>query len=109
MTLLVALYCVTAVMLIIYGINCHIMTALFRRAADRLRIGCAPGVVEVGEGQRTILLNRVDDSTQAPDRHVTMGGELLWVFPTCGVHEERLDDDHPHPAFGPSPIVGNVS
>ncbi|HSM75140.1 MAG TPA: hypothetical protein VK852_10905 [Desulfobacterales bacterium] len=37
MNLLVALYCVTAVMLTIYGINCHIMTALFRRAADRRR------------------------------------------------------------------------
>ncbi len=37
MTLLVALYCVTAVMLTVYGINCHIMTALFRRAADRRR------------------------------------------------------------------------
>ena len=37
MTLLVALYCVTAVMLTVYGINCHIMTALFRRAVDRRR------------------------------------------------------------------------
>lgn len=35
MKLLVALYCVAAVILMIYGINCHIMTALFRRAAGR--------------------------------------------------------------------------
>jgi len=37
MSLLVALYCITAVILTIYGINCHIMTALFRRAVGRRR------------------------------------------------------------------------
>ncbi|MCG6908319.1 MAG: glycosyltransferase [Desulfobacteraceae bacterium] len=37
MTLLVALYCATALILTLYGINCHIMTALFRRAAHRRR------------------------------------------------------------------------
>ena len=37
MNLLVALYCIVALVLTHYGINCHIMTALFRRTVQRRR------------------------------------------------------------------------
>ena len=79
-----------------------------RRTADGLRVRGAPGVIEVGEGKRTVIVDRLHDVPQAGDGVVAGGPELLRVLLAEGIDVQRLHDDEPRSSGGAAAVVLDV-
>jgi hypothetical protein len=65
-------------------------------------------MVEMGESERVVLMDRLDEPAQTSDHVVTVCGELPRVFATLRVHRQRFDDDHSNSACRTPSVVGHV-
>ena len=66
-------------------------------------------MVEVGEDERALGVDRLHDSPQTRDIFIRVGAELTRVLPAHRVDEEGLKDDEAGAALRAAPVVRDVA